>query len=485
MSRIPQLRAELMRAAENRPHQARAEASQAPTGARSTAPRRPFTRGTLLIAVVLGTSTLAAVALAATKLIGTGAPVRSQMGFTTGAGYGVAIPSSEGLLGIAAPDPAGGPPWTMRVYDTSRGVGCVQVGRFVGGQIGVIGQDGAFHDDGLFHRLPAQASQAEGACALLDGAHRTFLSMSTYGLEASAEADACDPLTDGRPPPPGTERCRAGDERTLFYGLLGPDVQSIAYRLQGHVHRAPAVGPQGAYLIVERADRRAIASGGDSAPGVTPSGANPNQPLLEITYRDGQRCMLTKHGNRDGHGRPCEPVGYVADPLPVPTPRQLASPVRVQQLFDRPSGAPDGHRENQLVVSFTARVAVHNARSNYYIFTEEPNTPTCRPDGGEGGGGSALARNVRAGEQIRYVTDVGKSYPGALAAGCIGTYHGMVLYMVAPSGGPSLASGNGASLFFPQAQLDRRTSLLRPDRLGPDTILVGRFSYTVPPHGQG
>ena len=62
------------------------------------------------------------------------------------------------MLPIAAPDPAGGPDWGMRVLSTTRGEGCLQLGRIVDGKLGALGQDDAFANDGRFHELPVSAA---------------------------------------------------------------------------------------------------------------------------------------------------------------------------------------------------------------------------------------------------------------------------------------------------------------------------------------
>ena len=41
----------------------------------------------------------------------------------------------------------------MRLVHTTRGEICVQIGRVDGDQLGQLGIDGAFHDDGRFHPL--------------------------------------------------------------------------------------------------------------------------------------------------------------------------------------------------------------------------------------------------------------------------------------------------------------------------------------------
>ncbi len=55
--------------------------------------------------------------------------------------------------------PAGGPPWGLRLVKTSRGLGCVQLGRIREGKLGVLGRDFAFKDDGKFHERGAEVIQ--------------------------------------------------------------------------------------------------------------------------------------------------------------------------------------------------------------------------------------------------------------------------------------------------------------------------------------
>jgi hypothetical protein len=62
-------------------------------------------------------------------------------------------------------DPAGGFPWGLRFYlprqanggsAASNTVRCLQYGRVAGNTLGVLGEDGAFGDDGQFHALPVE-----------------------------------------------------------------------------------------------------------------------------------------------------------------------------------------------------------------------------------------------------------------------------------------------------------------------------------------
>ena len=72
---------------------------------------------------------------------------------TPNAGIGVPAPGGSRLLALRTADPQGGPPWGMRLVHTTRGEICVQIGRLADGQLGQLGIDGAFHDDGRFHPL--------------------------------------------------------------------------------------------------------------------------------------------------------------------------------------------------------------------------------------------------------------------------------------------------------------------------------------------
>ena len=108
----------------------------------------------LALALVLAT---AAITLAATGVILTGSPVGTARAPIATAGEGIPVAGGARLLPLRAPDPAGGLPWGMRIIHTTRGLICVQIGRVDDDQLGQLGVDGAFHDDGRFHPLPADA----------------------------------------------------------------------------------------------------------------------------------------------------------------------------------------------------------------------------------------------------------------------------------------------------------------------------------------
>jgi hypothetical protein len=466
-SDLPQLRESLMLAAERQARHAAGHASaetrRSPLLRRLPAPRSLLRRstarrGSAALTFLASLLVLAAVAYATTQLIRTGSPVTSEERFSANAGAGVAIPRTEGLLGIAAADPAGGPPWTMRVYDTSRGLGCVQVGRLVGGRIGVLGIDGAFRDDGRFHPLPVQASQAEGDCVLLDARGHAFLGVGTYDEPASGLPRECHLLGSRA----AGEQCAKSDPRDVFYGLLGPEARSITYELDGRTRTIPTVGADGAYLIVERGPAQLTALGVETAGfGALPAGGGSvsgrglahtlilRQPIRRITYTGGRTCTFTRQGSRNDHGGNClPPVGYVPQQIHVPSARELASPIHVQPIFDQPVPGRPGARQAELLVSFTAHAAVTSALSGYNVFVQEPDSGSCARHNVGVGTGQELGRNVKAGELVQVAVPSGFQGPSSLFPGCPGTAHGTVTYNVPsdelPSEGPSgpLAPGH-------------------------------------------
>jgi hypothetical protein len=259
----------------------------------------------IALAALLG---IAGAALAATTLVGVGKPAPREYPRLDQ----VILPQGTRLLSLRVPDPAGGPPWGMRLILTaqakrarhaegrSRSVdvahwGCVQIGRIVDGKLGVLGEDGAFHDDGLFHELPAQpeacgAVARDGALAGLTGGSNIETASAYQGLEgcvsepvrhqqsaalssierelaiARSEGDAqgvrgaLENLADYRRVDPRIEAeptCPPADLRRIFFGVAGPRATSVSVSGRG-IHETIAVSPadDGAYVIVQRVSAR-------------------------------------------------------------------------------------------------------------------------------------------------------------------------------------------------------------------------------------
>ncbi len=375
-----------------------------PTRRRSTFARRPL----LLIAPMV--LVLTAAALAAGGVIRFGSPAKLPFSLSGNPreGSGALVPGTAHMLPISAPDPAGGLDWGMRVLSTSRGEGCIQVGRLLDGKLGALGQDHSFNDDGRFHELPVKVSSAFdiNGCALLDGRGRLFTNVTADERPASAWSGTgallggCVPpsagpyekglritsreKTEGRKPPP---LCRQADLRNIYYGLLGPDAKSITYVLGGQRHTLPTVGDNGAYLFVTRASAHQLLNFANAG---TADIVPVDGPVKEIHYRDGSTCHLNSK-SWIGGVHACtpalsEPVGYV----PVgraATAAEVSSPIHTRLIHGR-QGRP------VLLISFTARLAVTDARRIYALqYRESAMAPGAY-------GGESTNSDIAAGQRI-------------------------------------------------------------------------------------
>jgi hypothetical protein len=272
MSAIDQLEQMLRDAAERR------------AGAR--APRRR--RSWRLIVVVAGASLLAGgAALAATQLLSIGAPVPASK-----QGLAAIEPGTARLLSVRAADPDGGPPWGLRVFRSKSGLACIQVGRAYKGRLGVLGQDGTFHNDGRFHELPVEA---EG-CGSVDARGQLFMDGGGTTNNASGvswQVKTCETRQDRQARTGGDlkvlrealalqirrhetaaarvqrrviaryERrarqhiplCDDRDLRDVIWGFAGSKAQRVTLDERGlHTTLTPAAGESGAYLFVLRGD---------------------------------------------------------------------------------------------------------------------------------------------------------------------------------------------------------------------------------------
>ncbi len=250
----------------------------------------------VLVAFVLVLAT-AAITLAATGVILTGSPVGTSVAPIATAGEGIPVAGSARLLPLRVADPAGGLPWGMRIVHTTRGLVCVQIGRVYDNQLGQLGVDGAFHDDGRFHPLPADALPGDianvagwmsGNCSSPGATY----SADSVGLEVSAATS----------PRPGAGVL--ADRREISFGLLGVHAVSIAYREGSQTRTQPVLPRVGAYLIVQRyRSGRPLGSFSESdgrdEPGNYSSPAGPNGALSAITYSYAGRSCVDRGNLRD------------------------------------------------------------------------------------------------------------------------------------------------------------------------------------------
>jgi hypothetical protein len=250
-------------------------------------------RPAMLVAVVLlGGGT----ALAATGVLRTGASVSSEVQPTPFAAEGTVIASSVHVLPIRVADPEGGPPWGLRAARTSRGLLCIQVGRVVAGRVGVLGEDGAFRDDGAFH--PFSMGYISGlGCATEDGRGDAFINYELHGIPASGLLDNRRDVSGGcysastRP-----RTCPPSELREVYFGMLGPDATTItAQTAHGGTTVVPTDAPYGAYLVVLPHTEHRCRPGMlfCSPGGYTFSPTLPiNEAITAVGYRNAPPCRL-------------------------------------------------------------------------------------------------------------------------------------------------------------------------------------------------
>jgi hypothetical protein len=336
VSRLPQLRASFLDAAER----------QAKAPARLASPRRPLP---LIALAVLCLLLLAAAALAASGVLRIGSPVPSARRLTPTVGLGIPARGGSRVLAVSFPDPAGGPAWGIRVVHTTRDFLCLQVGRLYRGELGVLGRNGAFGDDGRFHPLPPESvGLASGGHCELNG---TYSSNEISGIPESALMPVSGDLG------------ALSQARWVSYGLLGPHAVSVTYSYRGQSRTVPVEPLTGAYLIVLpgiEPGTRGIQAGGSAQPGGQGTGlVNPSGALTAITYRLGS--TLCQESVQPRVSNPC-PRPRVAPPRPLLAPSlDLNRPIGVRL---RRASTPGGY---SATVRFTAPYAVPNALSGYSI----------------------------------------------------------------------------------------------------------------------
>jgi len=333
VSIVPQIEQQLLQAAQRRANRPTVPIRASLEGMRKGALARP-----LMVALVV-LLCLAGAALAARALIGSPAP-REYPGMGN-----VILRNGTRLLSLRVPDPAGGPPWGMRLIFTtanpqrpgeqgllsSSGIphwGCVQIGRVVDGRLGALGIDGAFHDDGLFHELPiepqgcgsvnpqgqlvgltggsgietASAYQGLGGCVTEPVKRMGAMTLPTIERElaiARMEGDeqgvkgALEGLAHYRRLAPRINAqpiCSSSDLRHITFGIAGPHATSVRVNVNG-VRKQITVSPRddGAYMIVQTgpasAGRRSPFGLTLGAPDKAPPPA-PATPLSRQAERD-------------------------------------------------------------------------------------------------------------------------------------------------------------------------------------------------------
>ncbi len=315
------------------------------------------------LALVLAT---AAITLAATGVILTGAPVGTSRAPIATAGEGIPVPGGARLLPLRAPDPAGGLPWGMQIIHTTRGLICVQIGRVYDDQLGQLGVDGAFHNDGRFHPLPTDAlpdvlANAVGWMAGNCASPGDIYAGDSVGLELSAATS------------PRQSAGVSADRREISFGLLGVHAVSVTYREGSETRTQPVLPGLGAYLIVQRyRSGRPLGSAsetdGRDEPGNYSRPAGPNGALTAITYSYAGRSCVDRGNLRLASCGLSE----------VPPPRPAALPIVREPLHAHLQ--IHNHVITSAQISFHAPYPVTNADESYSV-----SAPVChRGLAGEG-----------------------------------------------------------------------------------------------------
>jgi hypothetical protein len=397
-----------------------------------------------------------------------------------GGPFAVTHPNSSAGIVARTKDPAGGRGWGMRIVRTN-GWTCMQLGRLQNGQLGVIGENGFFHNDGRFHPFPISPAD-HAQCTPTDGAGHAFMGIELGGAPAAGfvgnGTTGCTSLSG----------CGPSEMRFVEYGLLGPDATSVTYTLHGHPKRLATTGADGAYLIVRSASPKDCAQLPQNAAcgvnGESTSWSGTVSPglITSVQYRNGLNCRVRDVGPATTR---CLRVGYVAA-KPQLTQSQVASHVSHRIIHSnnycwqpasqsrarstpaprvdlggyvpctaellRTDGQSAGETQHGVLVEFswTARQPVTSPHAKYLLYL-----------GGRcGGEGDATNGTITPGERL--------TRGMLLEARCRGTVTGVVAY------DPNVSPAEPAQQLNlgPQSQVE----------LPPWAQLVGHFTIRIPRH---
>ncbi len=334
---------------------------------------------------ILAPLVVASAAFAASQIL-SGTPYRPPWGHRIAqSDMGVPIAASIRLLPLRVPDADGGPPWGMRVMRTSRGDECMQVGRIVGGRLGVLGQDGIFGDDHRFHPLPPSVFEDYNCALIGTGGYAVIGNWSSIHASGLDIVGTCSYPGGPRPV------CRAGDLRFVAYGLVGPDARAITVREHGTTRALTPVAREGAYLVVRHEARilgmHGSSMGGSGLAGGGGPGSFPG--AVAIVYRDGSTCPAA-----DPPGNPT----CVYDRVSAPVPAHL----HLRGIRLRVTGIrrdPMFKDMDRAVLHFTAPVTVSTSALDYATIARNPGVAVGENDG-------ELGRDVRRGTQMTWAVDV-------------------------------------------------------------------------------
>jgi hypothetical protein len=332
-------------------------------------------------------------ALAATGVILTGSTVPAAP--PVGPAEGIGAPVSSRLLPLRAQDPEGGLPWGMRIVETSRGLVCAQVGRIEDGQLGELGMDGAFNDDGLFHPFPAGVVQSFPGGSTEDGTEIeggtcTLAGSAEWGSAVAAElwgVDRNGAFAHGHFSP------KSPQGRDISYGLLGPHAVSVSYSEGSSQHGESVVPGVGAYLIVQPAAPDSGHEGSGEAPGTQIPGAGPGAvgAVTSITYAENGTTCENGYDARNGAR---VPVAHSCPPAGAPVPPLQATQASLARVHPSIHLKVSAGRVTAAEISFAAPFPVRGAAQNYAVQSSGCGSR------GEGDEGAVFNHNVVKGGTV-------------------------------------------------------------------------------------
>lgn len=314
-------------------------------------------------------------------------------------------------LALRVADPAGGPPWTLRVFASSRGANCVQVGQVARGRFGVFVPPGTLEP---LRAWPGGTSslcsgQARAGFPVVRGVQRMRV------LGGASDMRRCPARPHGD--------CPLTSVTLLRYGLLGPGARRVRLvderdRTIASMATSPEVG--GAYLFAiaqslapylaadrlvrafeaafRREQRKARARGLSGLEamrramrraGKRPPWTRTRPPVVSVlaTFADGRTLRVAgkgrTHATLPGLGTP-------AGPRNAPLPRDIPVRVRLQQPG----------RFATVRLSFRAPRAITRFDVHYTATLHGPGGRRCVPTPG---GLQSTTEDIAAGETVRFV----------------------------------------------------------------------------------
>ncbi len=335
-----------------------------------------------------------AAALAAAGVILLGAPERAPptrhtiAAAAADSGLGTVRPGSSELLAIRVRDPGSTLSWGLRVARTTRGLGCVSAGHVLDGQLGALGTDGDFANDGRFHPFPAADTPRPTGCAPLDAHDELFISVSEADVPTSGSTlHRCPDAGSAGAAAPGA-LCAGTHTRDVYYGLLGPRAMSLTYRSGGVAHTILPQGRLGAYLFILPATPHDL-NGVSTGP--MPSGL----PITQVTYRGGLTCRFAT-GDPEPSSRCSTPPGSLWTRLDLQrmlTTSTSSPPGRSTPTAITSTVTHSAHAAWSVTVAFNAPAAITSARTAYTIELRAPGNPPSS-------GATRTDTNLRRGQRV-------------------------------------------------------------------------------------